>query len=113
MPAKRQKLSDENSNPDMSPDENGTFEDPDLELHADFGSLREWDLRLGSHDWLLFNIPRTWPRKLAHLWSTGFRGSGGRWTRGWYLCREPVCRGRQKIKSSKLAAGCMPRDSSS
>ncbi|XP_072927887.1 SRC kinase signaling inhibitor 1 isoform X3 [Hemitrygon akajei] len=49
----------------------GSFEGPDLELHADFGSLREWDLLSGSHDWPLFNIPRMWPRRLACLWSFG------------------------------------------
>ncbi|XP_062894714.1 uncharacterized protein LOC134340985 [Mobula hypostoma] len=34
-----------------------SFEDLDLELHASFGSLREWDLFSGFHKWPLFDMP--------------------------------------------------------
>ncbi|XP_072120725.1 uncharacterized protein [Mobula birostris] len=39
----------------------GSFEDPDLELHADFGSLREWDPFSGFPNWPLFGTPRVRP----------------------------------------------------
>ncbi|XP_059807584.1 HEAT repeat-containing protein 4 isoform X5 [Hypanus sabinus] len=55
--------------------EQGSFEDDDLELHADFGSFQEWDLVLGSHNWLLFDIPRPWPRRLLAFGVLGFRDS--------------------------------------
>ncbi|XP_059828298.1 uncharacterized protein LOC132395540 isoform X4 [Hypanus sabinus] len=50
----------------------GSFEDPDLELHADFSSLQERDpLSGGSHDWLSFDILRRRPRRLARLQGFG------------------------------------------
>ncbi|XP_072903754.1 uncharacterized protein [Hemitrygon akajei] len=49
----------------------GSFEDPDLELQVDFGSLREWDPLLRFRDWPLFDMPRTRPKSLACLWSFG------------------------------------------
>ncbi|XP_059831353.1 lysosomal acid phosphatase-like isoform X5 [Hypanus sabinus] len=61
----------------------GSFEDPDLELHAGFGSLWEWDPCSGIHDWLLFNMPSVWPESLnrvrkheiSGLWRWVDRGS--------------------------------------
>ncbi|XP_062894106.1 uncharacterized protein LOC134340602 [Mobula hypostoma] len=50
----------------------GSFKDPDLELHADFGSLWEWDLLSGPHNWPFFDMPSLGPRRLAHLQSAGF-----------------------------------------
>ncbi|XP_062905701.1 tetratricopeptide repeat protein 33 isoform X1 [Mobula hypostoma] len=41
--------------------------DPDLELHADYGSLREWDLLSGFHNWPLFGTPRARPKSFSRL----------------------------------------------
>ncbi|XP_072122072.1 uncharacterized protein [Mobula birostris] len=46
----------------------GYFEDPDLEFHAAYNSLREWELLSGFRDWMLFGTPRVWPKSYAHLW---------------------------------------------
>ncbi|XP_072119639.1 HEAT repeat-containing protein 4 isoform X4 [Mobula birostris] len=47
--------------------EQGSFEDPDPELHADYGSLREYDRLSGFHDWPSYHISRARPKSLAHL----------------------------------------------
>ncbi|XP_062898762.1 uncharacterized protein LOC134343865 isoform X2 [Mobula hypostoma] len=54
------------------------FEDPDLELHAGFGSLWEWDPFSGFHDWLLFDMPRVWKPKISGLWRQADQGSVSR-----------------------------------
>ncbi|XP_072910289.1 succinate dehydrogenase assembly factor 3, mitochondrial isoform X1 [Hemitrygon akajei] len=50
----------------------GSFEDPELELHSDFSSLREWDVLSGPHNRPLFDIPRTQPRRPTCLQGAGF-----------------------------------------
>ncbi|XP_059829460.1 LYR motif-containing protein 9 isoform X4 [Hypanus sabinus] len=50
----------------------GSFEDPDLELLSDFGSLQEWDPLSGPRDRPLCDIPRTQPGRRAHLRISGF-----------------------------------------
>ncbi|XP_072125337.1 transmembrane protein 204 isoform X2 [Mobula birostris] len=82
-----------------------SFEDPDLQLHADYGSLPEWDPLLGFHEWPLFSTTRARPKSFPHLWRSEilwlwrWGGIGGQ-----CLCRRSVCHWRQKI------TGCVPRD---
>ncbi|XP_062898224.1 uncharacterized protein LOC134343448 isoform X2 [Mobula hypostoma] len=74
----------------------GSFEDPDLELHAGFGSLWKWDPFSGFHDWLLFNMPRVWPEnldrvrkpKILGLWRWTDRGSVT-WLETWVSSGRP------------------------
>ncbi|XP_059837470.1 uncharacterized protein LOC132400489 isoform X1 [Hypanus sabinus] len=90
----------------------GSFEDPGLELHADFGTLWKWDPLSGPHDRPLFDMPRTRPGRLAIFRVTDFHGSGDGLIQG--RCCRLMCHGsRQKVESSELSAGSIPRDLSS
>ncbi|XP_059813576.1 uncharacterized protein LOC132385487 [Hypanus sabinus] len=75
----------------MSPQ--GSLEDPELELHAGFGSLREWDPFSGLHDWPLFGMTRGHPERRPSLWKPNL-GARDRQVEGRCHGRRPVCRQR-------------------
>ncbi|XP_062909428.1 uncharacterized protein LOC134349284 isoform X2 [Mobula hypostoma] len=56
----------------------GSFEDPDLELHTGFGSLREWDQFVGFHNWPPENLDHVWKLKITGLWRRADQGSVSR-----------------------------------
>ncbi|XP_062895713.1 polyribonucleotide 5'-hydroxyl-kinase Clp1 isoform X1 [Mobula hypostoma] len=60
-------------------DQKGSFEDPDPELHADFGSLQERDPLSCFHNWPLFGTPGARPESPARVWKPRISGL---WRRG-------------------------------
>ncbi|XP_062920538.1 BTB/POZ domain-containing protein 19-like isoform X4 [Mobula hypostoma] len=82
----------------------GSFEDTDLELHADYGSLWEWDPLSAFHYWPLFSTPRAWPKSSTRLQRTEFPWPWRRWRGlgigGQCPSRRLVCHGRWTIQVS-------------
>ncbi|XP_059808894.1 uncharacterized protein LOC132382572 [Hypanus sabinus] len=60
----------------------GSFEDHDLELHADYGSLWEWDPLSAFHNRLLFGTPKPWPKISAWIQKPGISSNWRRANQG-------------------------------
>ncbi|XP_059849032.1 uncharacterized protein LOC132406918 isoform X3 [Hypanus sabinus] len=74
----------------------GSFQDPDLELHADYGFLWEWDPLLGFHDWLLLASQGRGLRSQLAFGGPRSCDSGDRRVKGRCPGRRSMCCGRWK-----------------